>query len=220
MKNLLLIICLILIAGQSLYAYTITSFRQTQLVASGVAPSATDVANFDSLVGISGGIVEDFEDNTLISGLTMSLAGVNNALPSGFRNSNSVLAKNFWDGADSIVANASTVATFSYAPGASVFALGLGDIESDLRVSVNGEDLGLVRSLPNYERILDNAREVYIRIDLETGDNLITNVSFSNSSAGDGIFYDHLVVLETTVPEPSSLILGALGIFLLLRTKK
>ncbi len=220
MRNIYHGIILTLTITSLAYSYTITSFAQTQLVASGVAPNTTDIANFDSLVGTTGGIVEDFEDNTLIAGLSLTFQGNTNALPSSFRNSNSVLAKNFWDGADSVVVNASSDAIFSYAPGASFFAIGLGDVESDLRIVVPGQDLGLVRSLPNYQRILDNAREVYIRIDQQSGDSAITEVRFTNGQSGDGIFYDHLVVANATVPEPASYIFAFLALAFLWRKNR
>ncbi len=215
MKKYILLIATIVISSLSLQAYTITSFDPANVF---VDTTASGVASLDAAVGVTGYLIEDFEDTnlvsgaidpTLIPGLTISFTG-----PNDHGNS----ANTLWDGSEHIDLNVGIgEITFNYTPGAQSLGLGIGDVESDVDIIVNGENLGFIRSLPNYSRLADSTREVYIRIDLEAGDDLITELRFvSIPQTGDALTFDHLAILNgTPVPEPSSiLLLSICGAFL------
>ncbi len=212
----------------SVQAYTITAFDAANFFSPGSAPTPGQTANLDNTVGINDFIIEDFEDNNLINGLSMSLAvagtQVDPAPPSTFANTNKVAA--IWDGTRSLVASVGGEgegdfgavpgdfdAVFRYSPGANSFSIGVGDINQDIRLVVNGtDDLGIVRDLPGYNITFDDGRDAYLLINVSLGDAPITEVRFVGTPSGDGVFFDHLAV-DRVVPEPSSCILMLLAIF-------
>ncbi len=183
--------------------YTITTFNPTTFIATGASPTASTITSLNNAVGLNNATIENFEDDTLIDGLTLNMQGIANAAPSTFGSTSGIAA---WNGNTTTVPSVQSFdAIFNYAPGANFFGIGVGDVESDVRLVVNGEDLGLVRSFANYNRQLDNAREIYIRVDREAGDSAITEVVFTKTGIGDGLFFDHLAV-DNAVPEPGTFI--------------
>ncbi len=204
----------ILLGSQQIYAYTITGFDPLNFINTGAGPNATTVTNLDNTVGLNGAIIEDFEDNTLINGLSLTFNG---ASPGVF-----TAGQGLWDGTQAFVTNSFAVPTvFTYTPGADTFAVGIGDVETALPVEVNGQTIILdIRNISGYNRVSDNSREVYIRIDREQGDTAITEVRFA-APASDGIVFDHLAVFNSaTVPEPATYTMSLIALIGLAFSKR
>ena len=167
--------------------FIVTSFDPS-VVFSGTSPAQQAALN--AAVGVTNYIIEDFEDLTLIPGLTTSggVFGLNIA---------SVFPGAIWDESSYYVDQVLTGGgvTFTVAAGTNSFGIGLGDIDiSDVNLFVNGEDLGSIRDLPNWRKLGDNVRDVYIRIDAAPGES-ITSVQIkqgNNSTFSDGVFFDHV----------------------------
>ncbi len=189
-------------------AYTISSFGESNF--QGISPS--QLAAFDAIVGVTGYLIEDFEDSTPVEGFTFQ-TGSHANLGASVR---SDFPEAIWDG--QFVGNDNVALgpiVMGYAPGTSSIGFGLGDVESVVSIVVNGSTLiSDLRNLPNYQRVRDNAREVYVRIDAEIGDAAITEVSFVGST-GDFVFVDRVALNTTGVPEPSSFLLCLLGLAVL-----
>lgn len=214
MRHLLFLAFLSILAPQQIKAYTITGFDPLDFINTGAGPNATTVANLDNTVGLNGAIIEDFEDDTLINGLSRTFNG---ASPAVF-----TAGQGLWDGTKAFVTNSFLVPTvFGYTPGADTFAIGIGDVESALPVEVNGQVIiSDIRNLLGYNRVSDNSREVYIRIDREQGDTAITEVRFA-APASDGIVFDHLAVFNSSaVPEPATYTMGLIALIALAFSKR
>ncbi len=216
MKHILYISLFVLCC--TVNAFTINSFDPTVVFYS---TNPSDVASMDTAIGVTGFTIEDFEDANLIPGLTLAYDG----LPeSNFILTSDLDNRALWDGSKSLltVMNLGTNNTFRIAGGALSFGIGVGDVETSyLRLYVNDIDFGRVSALLNYNRTVDDSREVYIRIDAGANE-LIQTVRFSGTNVGDGIFYDHAAV-QFAVPEPGSLLLyfSGLGIvFFFVRKKR
>jgi len=211
----LLCYCMLLFCMSYGHGLTISTFDPTVVF---YGTTAGQVATMDAELGIAGFAVEDFEDATLIPGLTI----VYDALPE----SNLVLSTDLdpralWDGSKSLLTNMQTSPhnIFNIAGGARSFGIGLGDIEgSDIHLYVNGQDYGPVKAMPQYHRITDNSREVYIRIDAGPSE-IIHTVGFAGLSVDDGIFYDHIAV-GYAVPEPGTWALFLAGMAFVFWRKK
>ena len=176
----------ILVITISVQAYTIYSFT----------PESSYSSNIDTLnsnVGTTGYLIENFQDSTFIAGLTVQGSTGFIDRPNGC-----------WNGTQILYGSTDTI--FQYSEGTRSFGIGVGDIESDIRLKVNGVDYGLIRSLANYNRTLDDAREVYIRIDANIGEDLITSVTFDAPGSGDWAYFDHVAIDTTQIPEPNTII--------------
>lgn len=188
---------LLLLATMSSADVTIVSFHPDDVF---VDTTEDGVAQLDTNVGVVGCAFESFEDSSLMPGLTIAYEG---------REASSVvesedLSSNFpdatWDGSTAFLptvrdtGNELLPATFSFDPPVDTVGLGLGDIETDLELIVNGENFGLIRDLPGYASGAgDNAREIYVRADAGEGERISSVVlNPVNSGGGDGVFIDHL----------------------------
>lgn len=177
-------------------AYTVTVF--------GPAVHDSDTAAMDAVLGVSGALIEDFEDLTLIPGLTEAHGTGNLTLPSPGSSS--------WDGGNLIsIQNAPIL--FTYAPGATTFGVGISG-DQLLAGSVGPEtfringDVALTFDLADFaEYQVGPLRNGYIRIDAELGDLPITSVLFTSPDSGDTVSFDHLALVQ--VPEPGTLALLA-----------
>jgi uncharacterized protein YjbI with pentapeptide repeats len=168
-------------------SFTVTSFDPT-VVFSGTSPAQQ--AALDAAVGITGYTIEDFEDLSFVPGLTVSGGVFGQSL-------NSAWPDAVWDGSSTYLDQALTGSgvVFSIAGGTSSFGIGLGDIDvADVNLFVNGQDLGSIMALPNWRKLGDNVRDVYLRVDAAPGE-IITSVRIEQGTAStfnDGIFFDHV----------------------------
>ncbi len=183
----------------------ITSFDPT-VVFSGTG--ASEQADMDAALGITGYTIEDFEDSTLVDGFKFGPEGVTpSSDTTGLGNPNNPFTQAVWDGNVSFLFDSQIgPSVFQFNNAASV-GIGVGDIETNIRMFVNGNDFGLIRDFLNYNRTSDNNREIYIRVDANSGDviNTVTFVSdLQGGNGGDGLFIDHVAFLESSVPEPST----------------
>ena len=66
---------------------------------------------------------------------------------------------------------------------------------------VNGMDMGSINALPNWRKVGDNWRDVYIRIDAGPSE-MITSIAIARDPSGfnDGVFLDHLAFSPVPVP--------------------
>ncbi len=192
----------------------------------------TDASQMDFVLGITGYEIEDFEDTTLVSGLSYSLtnpnAGTFTALPNTYVADSNTLGDTEWDGNHVLLGNSNNAfpvegtrvneVTFHIPDGASSFGIGLSSFQSlssppghfpvtDHRLLLNGVDVGTLETLagPNLSPGLD--RNTYLRIDGTNGD-VIQSVGFANigGSTVDLLIFDH--VAFAPVPDPSALVMG------------
>ncbi|MFK7888316.1 MAG: LamG-like jellyroll fold domain-containing protein [Gammaproteobacteria bacterium] len=175
-------------AGKLRTRFTVTSFDPS-VVFSGTGPA--EQAALDAAVGITGYTIEDFEDLTLIPGLTTAGGAFGLNIAGTFTGA-------LWDGANYYVDQVLTGGgvTFNVAGGTSSFGIGLGDIDiPTVNLFVNGEDLGAIRDLPNWVKLGDNVRDVYIRIDAAEGESITSvDVRQLTGTFSDGVFFDHLAI--------------------------
>ncbi len=179
-------------------APTVTSFDPS-VVFSGTSPAQEAALN--AAIGVTGYIIEDFEDLTLVPGL--SVTGGEFGLNSQATFSNAV-----WDGTSYYVdqVDVGNGLTFSVAGGTSSFGIGMGDIDvSAVRLFVNEQDFGPIMDLPNWVKLGDNVRDVYVRIDAAPGES-INSVRIHQVSGGfnDGIFFDHVAFAPATFNVPGT----------------
>ena len=200
-------------------AYVITGFPPSVFL--GFDPISQ--AAMDATLGITGFTIERFEDKTLIPGLTIGFASMApvSTFPVGGGDQPQIPNQTaLWDGQRAFVPNFSggDKITFLLNPGVSAFGLGISDLDIELggretQLFINGIDFGLVQNIPNYTRVVDSFREVYLRIDVEPGDLPITEVLFDlvGPPINEAIVFDHLAI-PFVVPEPSTLALFTVGL--------
>jgi hypothetical protein len=190
---------------------------------------SANTAAMDAALGISGYTIEDFEDTTLIPGLTISFDG-NIAAPTSF----TILPKTFdtagepqtannhWDGTRALtnagngqngpfLPPAATNTTFTLASAAPVVGVGLANFQSalasgtnpfpvtDHTLFVNGQSLGTVEALAG----ANWTGGIQLRnayLRIEgTGGDLITSVRFRNDTGSDFLVFDRFAVFAEPV---------------------
>jgi len=196
-----------------------------------------------STLGINGGyMVDDFEDSTLLPGLSINLSG---GVPATtWASSIPNLSNGFdcgiptWDGQHGVTnsvnnmlnscqvpSGLANLTTFTYAPGTTSFGIGLINFQSlsstlyplsDHELIVNGTDLGTLESLAGTTWTAGQGRNVYLRVDA-TGGTFINSVAFRNLSTGeaDYLVFDTLAIADGDVPEPATgwlLLLGTIAL--------
>jgi hypothetical protein len=213
-----LVVAVVGLDVQAARAAVITSFDPL-VVFSGTSPQQQAALN--AAVGITGFAIEPFEapadaDYPLIHGLAVGFWGLDPITVFGTRYHEIQWHLDTTFEWDEMMAFAPGFAyppenlfgdtVFVLSPGATSFGIGISDVETDVRLLVNGVDFGLLRSLPNYHRVQDDAREVYIRIDALPGEPPLREIRFrSEGDPSNQIGFDHLAV--QLVPEPSTLAL-------------
>ncbi len=195
MKNSLIGILLFLslfISSGKLLAYSITTF--------GPDVFTTDTAAMDAILGVSG-LIEDFEDTTLIPGLSVNNLNI------------STRAFYEWDGSRVHHTQFSTD-VFTIAGGTDFFAVSLSSSVPSFgggQILINGNFLTAFSSLPNFVSV-DIGRNVYIKIRQESGDAAINTVTFERTlNSADDYGYDHLALNETSAAIPEPHFIGILG---------
>ncbi|MCA9300757.1 MAG: C-type lectin domain-containing protein, partial [Phycisphaerales bacterium] len=159
----------------------------------------------DQTVGVSGFLIERFEDEVLEPGITIMAEGSGtfaSSVPAG--DITTAYPEAVWDGSACYlptVRNDTTTIwplTIRVEPGARVVGIGLGDVESVVHLVVNGVSFGDVRLVPGYDST-KNARGTYVRVEAR-GVRPIRDVQLvpMGRGQGDGVFVDHLAIDRTT----------------------
>lgn len=147
----------------------------------------------DMNLGISGYVVEDFEDNTLTSGLSIS-SGNYPILP------NTTWGQSWWDGTHVLNLYGTNLSVTFSIPASTSFGIGLSEFDpsywgTQVSLEVNGVAVGPQNLLtdPNYSENLQG-RNMYIVISADPG-STINEVRFNITTlpgSPDGVFFDHL----------------------------
>jgi len=185
----------------------------------------------DATLGVAGYTIEDFEDVTLVNGLTVEVQSVNgnmgptNTLPNTFMPSQDAFGTAFtfggggvWDGEKGLL-NTRTNQTFNYnepnswgdtifhfAGSASSVGVSLQQIDANGQIWIDGN---VVTTFLAVGMPVNGFRQGYLRIDAFGGDSIST-LMFDNGSfgggfgMGDGIMFDHLAF--NPVPEPATIV--------------
>ncbi len=192
---------------------------------------STNTASMDVSLGIDGLVIEDFEDSTLMPGLSMIYDGNSPSSSSSFLPV--IDSTRAWDGITSAInyhpndplhPRAQQV-TFVLAQGATIFGVGLSNLEIDfnpnVQILVNGYVVvSSIADLSGYQDTdtgapVDGNKNIYVRLDAIGG--IINTVSFDiGTPVDDDVEFDH--VAFNIVPEPSALfIVAACGLGLVIR---
>ena len=214
-------------------AFTVTTFA--------VSSYNTNTAIMDTTLGLTGYLIEDFENTTLVSGLSIQYgtntpitalprvydinAAINMSNGEQFPNG---MANNNWDGTHALVNNVNNVFDFPFissvsflvANGTKSFGIGLANLQKSNAshdLLVNGIKIADITSpdLPNYTDGI--VRNIYLRIDALANENIFS-VNILATSTNEGIIYDHLAIAN--VPESSSLLLLGLALIFEIARRK
>lgn len=147
--------------------------------------------------------IEDFEDTELIPGILIQYD--NQSTPAQSVQAED-LSTNYpeaiWVGDTVFVpvvrdGNAYFDMSISFNYSVTSVGIGVGDVESPVDLLINEVNYGDIRLLPHYTQNGDNQREIYIRIDANSGNN-IESITFrpvnTGMAFGDGLLIDHLAV--------------------------
>ena len=221
-----LFVAAVLAAASTTGAYQVTSFDPNAFFTTGIAPAPAEVDALDAAAGLGGFVIEDFEDLALESDLTVEFSGGApvSVVPPG---SLVIEPGAAWDGSLALSALIDLVPdqplVIRHASGVDVIAVGLSGIDHSHELVVNGVNLGAVDDLPGYQATpFDNGRSLYVRVQRDPGDPLITELAIEPDPVlanpnGDFIRIDHLatgfVLPVPTVSKPMVLVLlGLLGV--------
>ncbi len=235
MKKILMILS-IFIGFSNVFAFTISYFSPS--VFNGSNMTATNQA-----LGVSDYMFEDFDDNTLIPGLTIT-ATVN--IPNSYMSypstrvhqgsstsgiSTSSIAS--WAGNQKIIYPqvVANIHRFDFAQGISSFGIGIAEIDDiggPHAIYVNGQDTGLrVESLSGFVRT--GGRNLYVRVDAGTGEQITSfalQTTTTNTNDVESLFFSHLAFKEapdvgvTSVPEANTFFLCMTILFFCVIIKK
>jgi hypothetical protein len=168
---------------------------------------SANTAVMDATFSTTGRPTDNFEQTTLLSGLTITLSGgvtatTETSLPALFNGDtfSSFTQNQAWDGVDAATnaignipnstttpSNIANLITFNYAPGTLSFGIGLSNFQStntpggfavtQHELFVNGTDLGVLETLAGSNWTPGLVRNTYLRIDDSVP---ITSVGFEN----------------------------------------
>ena len=190
----------IIIASTPAHALTITTY--------GYNYYDTETGITDTTLGVGGFTIEDFEDSTLVNGLTVSGNG-------GFPYNAGTSA---WDGSKAyyLLISGSATTTFGINSGATSFGIGLSQFEdykygTTVSVDVNGTNVvvDLLNDIDYNPYYWVSNRNMYVRFDAGLGE-VINSVNFGIAAHGDGVFFDH--VAFNAIPEPTTMLLLGFGL--------
>jgi len=196
----------------------------------------------DTTLGLTGYQIENFEDTTLLPGLSIQY-GTNTPITelpriydinasivmSNGENFPNGMPNNNWDGTHALINNVDNVfnfplvssMSFIIANGAKSFGIGLANLQKSNAshdLLVNGVKIADITfpDLPNYTDGV--VRNIYLRIEALANET-ISSVSILASSTNEVMIYDHIAI--SSVPEISSFaLLGlALSFFIARKTK-
>jgi len=190
--KILLLSWLLSLSYSTAWAYTITTFSD--------ASHAPSSAVLNANLGVTGYVIEDFEDTTFVPGFSLLFLGFS------VLDFSSSAASETWDGTRSFsfTTDSSISSTeFSFLPqGVSSFGIGLIDMDFVQEVEVNGSVLlPDITTDASYDSI---GRNIYIRIDQDAADSAITSVILrETTAAANAYFFDHLAFVPA-VPEPAT----------------
>jgi len=224
-----------LLVANAANSQTITAFDPSDYFVVGALPTSGETALLDIAAGIDANfLIEDFEDDALVSGLTAAFSGFAPAssIPAaaGQNGPGRILdSGSAWDGERALGNQIRDIhaTTFDFSVGADFFGIGIGGFHSDIELVVNGQNLGPINSLIFSEFLSNpnaNERNIYLMISRNPGDAPITSVSFINdpanpNPAGDFVRFDHIAI-ASTIPAPATLWLAGLCITGLCRARR
>jgi len=218
-----------LLAAHGAWAFTVTLFPGSTYNA--------DSAVMDAALGITGATIENFEDATLIPGLTIEYTNPNatiTTLPHLYTDG-TLYNNNAWDGTHAVLnttdnvewnqegdANLASRITFDVGA-AAFFGIGLANFEGvvDHALIVNGTTVvNVLDDLQGFQAGI-NVRNGYLVIHADAGE-VIETVGFElhkigtstpvNGAFGDGLVFDHLAVAPVPLPAAGWLLMSGLAL--------
>lgn len=212
MKPVHIFLCIALTLGgiSPLFAFTVEFFDNSVF--------NTNTNTMDVALGLTGHTIEDFEDGSLISGLSLSAGG--------FQSRTGGTA---WDGvrvrSNLPSGSGHQLSTTFTLPGSTLsFGVGLQNFDRDYSVKVNGITVvSNIKNLLGFTSGNGTTKNGYLKIEAENSE-IISSVRFDQTSGGsiDQVEFDHLAVSTTlsspAVPEPQTFILSLLALSFIWRT--
>jgi len=186
----------------------------------------------DAIAGITGFQIEDFEDTTLIPGVSVQWTSPNlgpvNILPTTYNPSIQGFTGNAWDGNLTLnntqqgfytINSISSTTTLNFSNQPTSVGIGISNLQftgsNSSTLVVNGVDFADFDNFVPAPILGTTGRSIYIRLDANTNET-INSIGIRGGS-GDFLVFDRLAVGNTSavaVPESSNL-LGIIGLGLL-----
>lgn len=192
----------------------------------------SDTALMDSMLGITGFQIEDFEDVHLLPGLSIQYRNpdhgpISTLLRTYDPTSTAPYVPQVWDGTHALVNDIDQFPEvngpfdgcsdtyFLYQPGTRVFGVGISDFQSEnvlTDLMINGTNYGRIDQLANYSNG-SPFRNLYIKIIASESAPLITSVGFrpQDPNRPEWQYFDRVAISSSNavVPEPASVIVFA-----------
>lgn len=199
----LIILSLLVCFGNGAFAYSIYSFAPSQYNAN----QTTMNANLGLTNAYS---IENFGSSSIMS-YVHNTSSYSNSIVNGTYS---------WDTNGSLqfaLNNVSDSLVVNYSIGASAIGFGMGGVGiTGQTFQINGQG-----TLYNYTTMsgytLDHSnRNIYIRIEAQSGDAAITSIVFRNTGGTETDYLSHMAFSNSSVPEPYSIFFfGLAGVFML-----